>query len=405
MIASSIVEAYAPMFKDYTQDFSKLGFSEGFIPRFEGSDLKNLCRMAEEMFKSEETLLDLSGDFVIVGDIHGNIRDLLRILAYTGNPFNEKYLFLGDYVDRGEFSLEVITLLFALKLALPSSIFLIRGNHEFMHTNAKYGFKQQVLAEYDEELYNLFNEAFSYMPLAAFINSKYFAVHGGISADLINVKDICEIPRPLVSECDAEEFAQLVTDLVWNDPIAINALYLTSPRGFGCLFGRDAIECFLERSGVFKIIRAHQCVQNGFESILDDKLITVFSSSNYSTAPPNKAGSLRIENDIIEKTSYEPIKQLKKETATYKDIKCGDHKIPLCSRLSCICQRPKRAPPKPLSLNKLSDRDRKCISTFSSRVVGFTARPMPYPLEVQINRRHSMNAMPKLKTLPVENIV
>ena len=262
--------------------------------------LKKLCAKALEILSTEPNVVRVTPPVTVCGDTHGQFFDLLELFSIGGQCPDTNYLFLGDYVDRGEFSLEVITLLFALKLALPSSIFLIRGNHEFMHTNAKYGFKQQVLAEYDEELYNLFNEAFSYMPLAAFINSKYFAVHGGISADLINVKDICEIPRPLVSECDAEEFAQLVTDLVWSDPIAINALYLTSPRGFGCLFGRDAIECFLERSGVFKIIRAHQCVQNGFESILDDKLITVFSSSNYSTAPPNKAGSLRIENDIIE---------------------------------------------------------------------------------------------------------
>ena len=402
MIASSIVEAYAPLFKDYTLDFTKVGFTEGFIPRFEGSDIKKLCRFAAETFKNEDTLLELTGDFVIVGDIHGNIRDLLRILAYTGNPFHEKYLFLGDYVDRGEFSLEVCTLLFALKLALPNSIYLIRGNHEFKNINEKYGFKQEVVDEYDEDLYELFNEAFSYLPLAATINSKYFLVHGGISADLVNIKDINLIHRPIVSENDANEFANLVTDLVWSDPLAINALFLQSPRGYGCLFGKEAIDNFLAHTGVYKIIRAHQCVQGGIESIDEDKLITVFSSSCYSLAPPNKAGSLRIENDHVEKTSYEPIKQLKKETASYKDVKCCDHKVPLCSRLSFTQRSPKpRLPTNPLTKGtKLSPSNKKSHSVLSAKIVSFTARPKPYTVEPQINRRFSTNLMPKLKTIP-----
>ena len=80
------------------------------------------------MFKREDNLLSLHDPVTIVGDIHGQYYDFLKILELGGNPEKIKYLFLGDYVDRGMFSIEVILLLYTLKINYPSNFFILRGN-------------------------------------------------------------------------------------------------------------------------------------------------------------------------------------------------------------------------------------------------------------------------------------
>lgn len=332
MISAEIISAYSPLFKDYTLDFNEVGSTLMYIPKFSKETLILLCKEIIEKFKEEDTILTLKSPMFIVGDIHGNIRDLLRLLAYSGAPEDNSYLFLGDYIDRGEMSIEVITLLFSLKLSFPTTIFLIRGNHEFTEINSKYGFKDQVLEMYDEEVFDAFNEAFMYLPIAATIDERIFVVHGGISPYLNFLEQILEIKRPIASFKDSK----IIEDLVWSDPLLSNSLYTPSPRGFGSYFGRGALMIFMQSTGIKTIIRGHQCVPNGFQKHCGDLIYTVFSSSDYTPNIPNRLGIIKVTNGDVKTYSYDQIQKLKRKDAQYKEIEIGKPLVPKCRRMSVI---------------------------------------------------------------------
>ncbi|CAF2803669.1 unnamed protein product [Rotaria sp. Silwood2] len=87
----------------------------------------HLVNLARRTFESEQNILIVQRPVTIVSDIHGQFYDLLTILSAGGEPAKTRYLFLGDYVDRGQFECECIFLLFALKLNYPKNINLLRG--------------------------------------------------------------------------------------------------------------------------------------------------------------------------------------------------------------------------------------------------------------------------------------
>lgn len=123
----------------------------------------------------------------MVGDIHGQFYDMVKMLEVGGKPENIKYLFLGDYVDRGSFSLEVLLVLYSLKLNYSKTIFMLRGNHECRQMTSFFNFRSEVLYKYDAELYDLIMESFDALPLSCLVNGKFLALHGGISPSLKSV--------------------------------------------------------------------------------------------------------------------------------------------------------------------------------------------------------------------------
>jgi predicted phosphodiesterase len=177
------------------------------------------------MFKDDCSLLELAGNFTVVGDIHGNIDDLLRVFERRGYPPETNYLFLGDYVDRGQNSVEVLIMLYSLKVLFPSNIYLIRGNHECESVTAVYGFKREVCRRFSVQVYQKFVKSFSHLPYAAVVNNKYFCVHGGISPDLASVDEIADIEKPQISAASS-----LANDMVWSDPLDVNG-FVKSDRG------------------------------------------------------------------------------------------------------------------------------------------------------------------------------
>ncbi|KAI5537779.1 phosphoprotein phosphatase protein [Trichomonas vaginalis G3] len=332
MISRSIIDAFVPLFIRNTEP-ETIGRGKLAIPKLKKIDLEHLLNSVMILFKQEDTLLNLEGDFNVVGDIHGNLRDLIRIFNYCGSPSSNKFIFLGDYVDRGDMSIEVVVLLFAFKLAYPNNIYLIRGNHEFEIINTYYGFHQQVLSSYDDDMYDLFNEVFSYLPLGAVVNQKYLLVHGGISPYLKSIDQIANIKRPITDFIEGPD-ANLITDIMWSDPSRIYSLFHPSPRGFGYVYGHDAMNDFLRQNIVKYVVRAHQCVTNGYEENFGGSVITVFSSSNYCTMPANSSSILEIHPEEPHRASvFPPIKHLRKFECDFKIVDCIDT-IPLCKKLN-----------------------------------------------------------------------
>ena len=327
-----IMNAYEPFFNELTPEPMLIGTKKSPIPHFPLPYLIELCTRVSQVFLAEPLVLKLEGNFYIVGDLHGNLVDLLRILAYTGSPRYQKYLFLGDYVDRGEFSIEVVTILFALKITYPDQIYLLRGNHEFEFLNSLYGFKAETLATYNQELYDAINHAFSYMPFAAVLGNHSFCVHGGLSPLLQTPDDINSLERP-IKTCDENS---LLNDLIWSDPsVQEDVKFIESPRGKGTLFGLQAVDEFLEKNQFKHIIRAHQRVANGIEKLFGDKVFTVFSSS-CDTEFPNKCGILFVNhNGNTRMTNFQPVHVQRRSMCSFVD---KAHVIPLCKRAMMLSQ-------------------------------------------------------------------
>lgn len=199
------------------------------------------------MLKKEPNLLKLKDPVTVVGDIHGQYYDFVKMLDVGGDPENTKYLFLGDYVDRGSFSVEVVLLVYALKLNYPKTIFLLRGNHEWRQMTGFFNFRIEVLTKYDEETYNLFMDTFDVLPIGWLVNNKFLAIHGGISPDLKTLEDLNNIKR--VKEPPR---TGLFCDLLWSDPVEddsgyCESLYKTNEvRGWSFFFGSDAASKFLK---------------------------------------------------------------------------------------------------------------------------------------------------------------
>ncbi|MCL4116459.1 UNVERIFIED_CONTAM: hypothetical protein GTU68_000415 [Idotea baltica] len=133
----------------------------------------------------------------IVGDIHGQYSDLVRLFEKCGFPGDVNYLFLGDYVDRGKKSIEVICLLMAYKIKHPENFFLLRGNHESASINRIYGFYDECKRRYNLKLWKIFSDVFNSMPVAAIIDEKILCMHGGLSPKLDKLEQIIHLPRPM----------------------------------------------------------------------------------------------------------------------------------------------------------------------------------------------------------------
>lgn len=261
------------------------------IPLFSEELIYNLIERTIEFLQQDDIVMELTGPLYIIGDIHGNIIDLLNILKNIGFPPKTKMLFLGDYVDRGAYSIPVITLLCALKCAFPEHVYLIRGNHEEISVSSIYGFKQEVLKYYDDEMFMKFEGMFNYLPLAAIVDNGIFCVHGGISEYLYDVQQIKKIQRPLFSN----DFTPLIKDLLWSDPMNGISQYLPSSRGTGNYFGHNSTLQFLKSSKMKQIVRGHQCVEGGVCKHWNGLVYTVFSSSNYNPNKENYAGLLYVD--------------------------------------------------------------------------------------------------------------
>lgn len=278
-----------------------------------------IISVASSIIAKEPILVELSSPIYVCGDLHGQYYDLINIF-HLCPPLNGrfigkqsidkkakieqgeemyKFLFLGDYVDRGARSIEVMVTLMALKIIMPSHITLLRGNHEDEQIMLLYGFFDECKRRYSIRLFKTFTNLFRVLPVAATINGSIFCVHGGISSELKAISNIPD-PRPFnVPHSGA------MCDLLWADPeddLPLDCDFSPSPRRISFVFSERALAKFLHDNNLSFVCRAHQVVEEGFRFFPTDTkrhLLTIFSATNYCNEFGNRGGILKVNEEGV----------------------------------------------------------------------------------------------------------
>jgi serine/threonine-protein phosphatase 2A catalytic subunit len=284
---------------------------------------------------TESNVLPVSTPVTVCGDVHGQFYDLMELFRVGGDIPDTNYLFMGDYVDRGYYSVETVSLLFAYKLRYPDRVTIIRGNHEsrqitqvygidpstcylthssihpfisvtpkeggwfntythiFVGMWNRYGFYDECLKKYgNATVWKAFTDVFDFLPLGALIDGEVFSIHGGLSPSLDKLDHIRALDRSQETPHEGP-----LCDLLWSDPDERSGWGI-SPRGAGYTFGKDVVDLFNQNNGLSLIIRAHQLVMEGFNWSHENTLVTVFSAPNYCYRCGNRAAIMQFDEHL-----------------------------------------------------------------------------------------------------------
>lgn len=293
----------------------------------------SIIKRADNMLREEPNLIQLttatSTSITIVGDIHGQYYDMRQMFKMAGQPGKGKgkttFLFLGDFVDRGDWSCEVMLYLLALKIKFPAHVWLVRGNHEARTVSSYFGFKEECERKYGLAVFNRFAEMFQALPIAATVETpagKWLCLHGGISPNVQTLDQFIEFDR--FAEPAMNGF---LCDILWADPVKdthedgvitsmadfLSIDFLPNPqRGCSYRYGFRAVVSFLAVNGLVGLIRAHEVQEEGYfyhyvdlqgansnnPGQVTPPVITVFSAPNYTGRYGNKAAIMRMHHKV-----------------------------------------------------------------------------------------------------------
>ena len=239
----------------------------------------------------------------VVGDIHGQFYDLLELFDVGGQVPSVNYVFMGDFVDRGYYSVETFLLLMALKVRHPKRVTLIRGNHESRQITQVYGFYDECLKKYGStNVWKYCVDVFDCLCLSAVVDNSVLCVHGGLSPSLDTLDQIQDLHR--VQEPPHEG---PMCDLMWSDPDDDIQGWGISARGAGYVFGPDIADQFLYANHLELIARSHQLAMEGYKYFFGQLLVTVWSAPNYCYRCGNVAAILTVNVDgVIDFSVFEP---------------------------------------------------------------------------------------------------
>eukprot|EP01059_Diplonema_ambulator_P012352 TRINITY_DN22613_c0_g1_i1.p1 TRINITY_DN22613_c0_g1~~TRINITY_DN22613_c0_g1_i1.p1 ORF type:complete len:466 (+),score=123.03 TRINITY_DN22613_c0_g1_i1:92-1489(+) len=269
-------------------------------------DAIRLVTEAGALMRKEPNLLRLKDPLTVCGDIHGQFYDLCKLFEIGGDPKEQQYLFLGDYVDRGCFGCEVVFYLMACKICHPKTFFLLRGNHECAHLTSYFNFKAECLYKYSQTVYDKIIDSFATLPLAAVLNNRFLCVHGGLSPEIKTLDDINSIMRFRDPPGSGP-----MCDLLWSDPMDEDedtnpeVLYFHNElRGCSYVFSYNAVCKFLANNNLLSIIRAHEAQDEGYKLYKKSptgfpSVICIFSAPNYCDSYDNKAAIIRFQNNLM----------------------------------------------------------------------------------------------------------
>jgi len=256
-------------------------------------EVKSLCSRAREILVEESNVQRVDPPVTICGDVHGQFYDLKELFKHGDDCPQTNYLFMGDFVDRGFYSVETFLLLLALKVRYPDRITLIRGNHESRQITQVYGFYDECVRKFGTvNVWRYCTEIFDYLSLSAIISDTLFCVHGGLSPTISCLDEIRALDRKQEVPHDGP-----MCDLLWSDPEEIED-WGVSPRGAGYLFGPEVVKRWNVVNNISLIARAHQLVMEGYKYMFGDTLVTVWSAPNYCYRCGNIAAILELDEDL-----------------------------------------------------------------------------------------------------------
>ncbi|CAN4126122.1 unnamed protein product [Withania somnifera] len=230
-------------------------------------EVRALCEKAKEILMEESNVQPVKSPVTICGDIHGQFHDLAELFRIGGQCPDTNYLFMGDYVDRGYYSVETVTI------------------------TQVYGFYDECLRKYgNANVWKTFTDLFDYFPLTALVESEIFCLHGGLSPSIETLDNVRSFDR--VQEVPHEG---AMCDLLWSDPDD-RCGWGMSPRGAGYTFGQDISEQFHHTNNLKLIARAHQLVMEGYNWSHEQKVVTIFSAPNYCYRCGNMASILEVDD-------------------------------------------------------------------------------------------------------------
>ncbi|KAI9780510.1 MAG: 3',5'-cyclic-nucleotide phosphodiesterase (PDEase) (3':5'-CNP) [Candelina submexicana] len=266
-----------------------------------------IIQTGTEVLRSEPNLLEMDAPITVCGDVHGQYFDLMKLFEVGGDPAETRYLFLGDYVDRGYFSIECVLYLWSLKIWYPNTLWFLRGNHECRHLTDYFTFKLECKHKYSEKVYEACMESFCSLPLAAIMNKQFLCIHGGLSPELHTLEDLKNIDRFREPPTQG-----LMCDILWADPLEEFGQEKTSEffvhnhvRGCSYFFSYPAACAFLEKNNLLSVIRAHEAQDAGYRMYRKTRttgfpsVMTIFSAPNYLDVYNNKAAVLKYENNVM----------------------------------------------------------------------------------------------------------
>jgi len=260
------------------------------------TQVMQLASATRDILSKQAMVSEVGVPCKIFGDIHGQLRDVLIFFStygWPGSPHGPNFVFNGDFVDRGRHDLEVVCLLFALKVAYPARVWLNRGNHEDASMNVDYGFQaacdRHFGCQVGRRVFQSIQEAFCMLPLASVVGEKILALHGGLGNGNWKLSNVSEVPRPL-SPSEIEK-SKVIFNILWSDPIEEDdpdmeetfGVHPSDRGGFAVTFGFDVTVNFCRHHGLGLIVRSHQAKEDGFgfDVMHDNMLIRVFSARDY----------------------------------------------------------------------------------------------------------------------------
>ena len=294
------------------------GKSKNFNVVLKENDIQFVIRQSKLIIQNQPMLIETEGPMKICGDIHGQFTDLIYLIQICGDPSTTRYMFLGDYVDRGRQGIETITILLAYKIKYPNSFYLLRGNHESQAVSRVYGFYDECKRRFGIKLWKSFLDVFNCLPVAAILENQIFCCHGGLSPemfkpDVTNLEILKDKIKAIIRPTDIPEDG-LLCDLLWSDPLDLpNSLinselhkdffshdgFAPNERGISYVFNPAVVDKFLKRFGLDLIIRAHQVVEDGYEFFANRSFITIFSAPNYCGEFDNAGAVFCLSRSIV----------------------------------------------------------------------------------------------------------